>query len=325
MMSDPPDGDGHLRTAWHPLLVMLLELLLPPEHWQVVAEYPLTREPRRIDAVIVRRLDDDAGWQPQYLRSVLADLSAHNLVHFKGATDALDRSDALQVLSYALQYAIAERLEALDVLTLRVVAPTLTPRFQAQWLALGGTLSPSTTPGVHEGRLLGLATRVVETAVVWPNPNEHLLYAVSPACLTDPGKVRTFDDRERALYYHLLQGITRLTQDPRWRSIMKDAAILKDTTSQALRDLLAVLPPEMRLEGLKPEERLVGLKPEERLVGLKPEERLVGLKPEERLLGLSEGEQVLAFPDAALRALAPAYIATLPAEVQAAIRARLAR
>jgi hypothetical protein len=151
MMSDPPDGDGHLRTAWHPLLVMLLELLLPPEHWQVVAEYPLTREPRRIDAVIVRRLDDDAGWQPQYLRSVLADLSAHNLVHFKGATDALDRSDALQVLSYALQYAIAERLEALDVLTLRVVAPTLTPRFQAQWLALGGTLSPSTTPGCARG------------------------------------------------------------------------------------------------------------------------------------------------------------------------------
>jgi hypothetical protein len=53
--------------------------------------------------------------------------------------------------------------------------------------------------------------------------------------------------------------------------------------------------------------------------------RLVGLKPEDRLVGLSEGEQVLAFPDAALRALAPAYIAMLPAEVQAAIRARLAR
>jgi hypothetical protein len=58
---------------------------------------------------------------------------------------------------------------------------------------------------------------------------------------------------------------------------------------------------------------------------LPPEMRLVGLKPEDRLVGLSEGEQVLAFPDAALRALAPAYIAMLPAEVQAAIRARLAR
>ncbi len=75
MTPDRPDDDGHLRTAWHPLLVMLLERLLPPERWQVVAEYPRMREPRRIDAVIERRLDDGAGWQPEYLRSVLAGVS----------------------------------------------------------------------------------------------------------------------------------------------------------------------------------------------------------------------------------------------------------
>lgn len=28
----------HLRTAWHPLLILLLEHLLPPELWRVEAK-----------------------------------------------------------------------------------------------------------------------------------------------------------------------------------------------------------------------------------------------------------------------------------------------
>ena len=90
------DDPLHLRTAWHPLLVLLLEHLLPRDFWEVLAEYALTREPRRIDAVIVRRVARET-WHPSHLRSVLDDLHDHNLVHFKGATDELERSDALQV------------------------------------------------------------------------------------------------------------------------------------------------------------------------------------------------------------------------------------
>ncbi len=46
------------------------------------------------------------------------------------------------------------------------------------------------------------------------------------------------------------------------------------------------------------------------------------LTPEQRLAGLSEAEQVLALPDHLLRALSEDYIATLPADVQAKVRAR---
>jgi len=278
-----------LRTAWHPLLILLLELLLPGELWRVVAEYALTREPRRIDAVVVRRVADASQWHPEYLRSVLDGLRAHNIVHFKGATDALERADALQLLSYAFQYMALEGVERADDVALRVVAPTLTPRFAAQLEALGGALRPTATPGVHDGALHGFALRVVETSVAWPAPGEHLLYAVSPACVEDPGRVRAFDDRERELYYLLLQGITQLARTPRWKVIMKDASLVESTTSKALRDLLAMLPPEVRLAGLKPE------------------------------------ETVLALPTEVLRALSPDYLATLPADVQATVRARLAR
>jgi hypothetical protein len=320
-----PDVDDplHLRTAWHPLLILLLERLLPHELWEVLAEYPLTREPRRIDAVIVRRAAE-SHWQPSHLRSVLDDLHEHNLLHFKGATDDLERADALQVLSYAYQYMALHDLRTLAVMSLRVVAPILTPRFREQLTALGGALVQTEVSGVHVGQLQGFALRVVETSVAWSTPGERLLYAISPACLTEPAHPRGFDDTERDVYYRLLQGITQLSQDPRWKAIMKDTTLVGETASQALMDLLAVLPPEVRLAGVSPEDLAV-LPPEQRLAGLAPEQRLAGLAPEQRLAGLSEADRVLALPDAALRALPADYLATLPTDAQARIRARLGR
>ena len=203
-----------------------------------------------------------------------------------------------------------------STLSLRVVAPTLTPRFREQVAALGGALTETAMRGVHVGELSGFALRVVETGVVWPHPHEHLLFAVSPACVDDPGRVRTFDDRELELYYRLMQGIAKLARDPTWKAIMKDATLVENATTRALRDLLAVLPPEMRLEGLNPVERLSGLKPQEVLHLFKPEERLSGLGPEEQLLALS---------DDVLRTLPAAYPATLSDDTQSIIRERLAR
>jgi hypothetical protein len=320
-----PDADDplHLRTAWHPLLILLLERLLPHELWEVLAEYPLTREPRRIDAVIVRRAAE-SHWQPSHLRSVLDYLHEHNLLHFKGATDDLERADALQVLSYAYQYMALHDLRTLAVMSLRVVAPILTPRFREQLTALGGALVQTEVRGVHVGQLQGFALRVVETSVAWSTPGERLLYAISPACLTAPAHPRGFDDTERDVYYRLLQGITQLSQDPRWKAIMKDTTLVGETASQALMDLLAVLPPEVRLAGVSPEDLAV-LPPEQRLAGLAPEQRLAGLAPEQRLAGLSEADRVLALPDAALRALPADYLATLPTDAQARIRVRLGR
>ncbi len=169
--------------------------------------------------------------------------------------------------------------------------------------------------------------------MAWSTPGEHLLYAISPACLTAPEHPRGFDDTERDVYYRLLQGITQLSQDPRWKAIMKDTSLVGETASQALMDLLAVLPPEVRLAGvspedlavLPPEQRLAGLAPEQRLAGLAPEQRLAGLAPEQLARMISEADHVLALPDAALRALPADYLATLPVDAQARIHARLGR
>jgi hypothetical protein len=175
---------------------------------------------------------------------------------------------------------------------------------------------------------------VVETSVAWSTPGERLLYAISPACITAPEHPRGFDDTERDVYYRLLQGITQLSQDPRWKAIMKDTSLVGETASQALMDLLAVIPLEQRLTGLAPEQLLAAVPPEQRLTGLAPEQLLAAVPPEQRLAGLapeqlaraiSEADHVLALPDAALRALPAEYLATLPTDAQARIRARLGR
>ena len=297
-MSDAPEGSPtHLRTAWHPVFVFLLEQLLPADRWRVVSEWQLTREPRRIDAVIIRRGERADPWDPPYLRSVLADLRAHNIVHFKGASDALEPEDLLVAHSYALQYMAAESLRDPGELTLRVVAPALTPRFRDIAARFGCALV-ETALGVYEGTLGALPMRVVETSVAWPSSHEHLLVTVSPEIVRDPARSRAFDDAEWNLYYHLVQRIARLTDDPKWMAIMKDAPAVRTITREAMREIFTLFTPE---------------------------ERLAGLPPEARLAGLPAAQAVLALPDEILRVLPASYIATLPEDVQAVVRARLAR
>ncbi|MBI5514738.1 MAG: hypothetical protein HY909_13265, partial [Deltaproteobacteria bacterium] len=74
---------GSERTAWHPLLVVLLRALLPRDAWDVVGEYQLTREPLRIDVVVLRR-KHAANPPGALLPSLVAGLADHTLVHFKG-------------------------------------------------------------------------------------------------------------------------------------------------------------------------------------------------------------------------------------------------
>lgn len=306
----------HMNTAWHPLFILLIEHLVSRDWYRVISELQLTREPLRLDALIVRKEREGAAPPPTHLHSVLDDLRDHNVVHFKGPSDELERADALQLLAYCAQSMILEGVYEPARVSIRVVAPTLTRRFTEQVEQMHGELRPTALKGVHDGRLGCFALRVVETSVVWPQEHEHLLYAVSPAYVAHPEAIPALDDKEQFLFYLLCQSVARFRREPTWKTIMKDAGTVEKAYTKALHDLLQMLPPE---------ERFAGITPAQRLEGLTPAQRLEGLAPAQRLEGLSVDQQLLALPEATLQALSDEYIATLPADTQAAVRARRGR
>jgi hypothetical protein len=81
------------------------------------------------------------------------------------------------------------------------------------------------------------------------------------------------------------------------------------------------------VEGYKEsiKEMMASLPIETRLEGIAPNELAAWLPPEERLAGLTLEQQLLLLPDEVLRALSEDYLRSLPAEVAAAIRARIGR
>ncbi|WP_437293610.1 hypothetical protein [Sorangium sp. So ce426] len=306
---------ARVYTAWHPVLVALLERVLPEGWYQCISEFQLAREPLRIDLVVLRRRRRGAPPRPSLLTCVVGELAEHTLVHFKGPTDELERDDARMLVAYAMQYLVVAEIEDPASVAVRVLAPRLTPRFAAALRSLGCALAP-TGPGTHEGRLGVFPLRVVETVPATAREGEHLLYTVTPGMVADPGGIPALSSAEIAVFWELLEHVEQLRRPlPGQRKRhMKDEKRVVESFEQALARLVARVPPEQRLAGLAPEQRLAGLA---------PEQRLAGLAPEQRLAGLTEAQAVLALPDAMLRALSADYIATLPRETQAAVQKRL--
>ena len=299
-------GRVRIYTAWHPLLVALLEHVLPGGWYQCISELQLSREPLRIDVVVVRRRHPGTPPVPRLLASVLGELADHTLVHFKGPTDELERDDARMLFAYALQYLVVAKIEAPARVALRVIAPRLTPRFVAALGSLGCGLTPNAV-GVHEGRLGVFPLRVIETVPVNGRDGEHLLYTVAPGMLADPDGIPVLDIEEAEVYWALREHIEQLRHPLPGlkRRHMKDENKVVESFDRAWASLLARVPPEQRLAGLA------------------PEQVLRTYAPEQRLAGLTEAQAVLALPDATLRGFSTEYLETLPEETRAAIQKRI--
>jgi hypothetical protein len=295
-----------IYTAWHPVLVALLEHVLPGGFFQCLSEFQLSREPLRIDVVVVRRRRPGTPPAPRLLVSIVGDLADHTLVHFKGPTDELERDDARMLFAYALQYPVVAELEDPGLVALRVVASRLTPRFVEALKLLGCALT-TTEAGVHEGRLGVFPLRVIETVPVNGRAGEHLLYTVTPGMLADPGGVPALSGEESEVFYALSEHVEQLRHPLPGvkRRHMKDADKVVKSFEKAMASIIARMPPEQVLRAYA------------------PEQRVAGLAPEQRLVGLTEAQAVLALPDAVLRGLSNEYLATLPPKTRTSIRKRL--
>ncbi len=140
---------------------------------------------------------------------------------------------------------------------------------------------------------------------------------MSSDALRDPSRLPPIDAREMRLYHLLALSVRQDRRDPtKKRRVMKDRELVDMTMDQVRR---------MIVESLTLEERVAGLTSEERLRGVPAEERLRGIPPEERLRGVSPEHAILALSDTMLAQLPETFLAGLPEDVQAKVRARLGR
>ena len=260
------------RTAWHPLFVELLRLVLPSRGWQVSPEVPLTREPLRLDVLVVRRLQ--RAPLPTLLRPEVERFGAFTLVHFVSPSDEPEADDALALLAYGCQFVRLQGSQGRMVqgqVVLFVVCSSLTPRYVAALERLEGRLA-RVERGPWQGVVAGFRLEVVETSQRSETPGEALWRTVSKAFLTDPTGGLVLDAQELEICRQLQRHVQRYEaqgDEPMASEAAKIVLSLQEVTRRIVQDA----PVEVRLAGLAPEQRLAGLAPEQVAAGLTAEQR----------------------------------------------------
>ncbi len=347
------------RTAWHPPFTTLLRERGP--RWaKVTGEPQLTQEPMRVDDLIELRVDvpRDPGDHGNVLRGLWPQVRVVALVEFKSVSRPFRRGDLARLLSYGLVWFYAHqshdaltvpapsgeptrRRGAMADLTLALVTATVTPTLVNEVAELGLSLTRA-DDGYHRANGGFCTLLIIELSRAAEREHDELMawFAGRAAALSveatrwigqNTSEVIAMDKASPDLsgYDDWIDRL--LASVPLERRI---GALDSDESQAALDRLLASIPVEKRLAGLDPEEVARSLPMEKRLAGLDPEEvarslpmekRLAGLDPEEVIRALPVEHRVLALPDDALAALSEQYVATLPDDVQAAVRARLRR
>lgn len=148
-------------------------------------------------------------------------------------------------------------------LHLLVLAPRLTQPYREELQLLGVTARPQ-EPGIwrlQEGLALH-PMRVLETEAL-AGLSHPLLTLVSPGFLAHPGSA--YELLHRGGYTNLVVYLAQQIQQ--FRLHREEFAMqhlgTEDELKHVLREILATMSPEERLEGLSEEERLRGLTPEQ--------------------------------------------------------------
>jgi hypothetical protein len=276
-------------TAWHPMLVALLERFLP-RGYKLISEFLLSRLPQRADIVVVRLVDAEPG-PVEKIHSIFDYLGAHTLIEYKGPTDNLAGEDVITLLGYGYQYMRLAKIQEPSDVCLMVIADRLTQSFLDQARRCRIELA-EVDHGIWHGQFGGFVMHGVETGkAAERGRTEHLLFTFSRAFLQHPAGGPELDQDEAPVYLWLYQQVEQFRQ-ARGTMAVKDIETFEQSMMEMFNSLsarhpefvgriVANCPPEKRLEGLSPEERLAGLPPEKRVEGLSPEDRLRGLSPEE--------------------------------------------
>jgi hypothetical protein len=262
-------GVSATRTARHFFFSILLNRY-GPHSFEVRDEVLLSKEPPRIDYLLLRKLAELAlGDTGQTLHQLWPLLPRVSVVELKTVGRPYRTGDLDKLWSYVHAYFAHEhrRLDGRDDLCAVLIVPARTPSLDSDARAM--TLAWCDL-GTGYWRLTGglFTLHVVELDVVGRQDDEDLLALFSRNDMRTP----------RALQF--------------WGELLGSKVANMDVQQlegydELVRKLLSALPPEQRLAGLAPEQRLAGLPPEQLVLAL-PDDMLRKL-PDEFLATLSDG------------------------------------
>ncbi len=297
------------KPAWHPPFTDFLQQRRP--RWVTVTpEVQLTAEPLRVDDVLEVRVDvqRDPADVGDTLRGMWPRLRRVGLLEYKSVAWPFHHGDLYRLIAYGMLWLTAHQTRSRErdgararpeEVTLILALPTLNRALRDELDALSLAL-PVSESGYHTVTGLPCPLLVIDLGAVAEREHDELLrwfVGLSPRTL----------DALRWVGQHL----------GRSDAMGMNATPDLEGYEEYVRRVLEALTPEQRLAGLAPEQRLAGLAPEQRLAGLAPEQIARALERD-----LDESAQVLALPDRVLRGLSEEYIASLPDDVRAKVRAR---
>ena len=268
------DRPGRTRTWWHPLFARLLERSLATAY-RVFEEVSVGKLPLRVDVLLIRR---ETGQLSEEGRSSLAALlpllNRFTLIELKAPTDTLEQGDLAQLLGCAFLWHSqqSEPIPAREI-SLIVLAPTINTALRRELRSLAGQTHKHES-GIYHISGFPFATWLIETDVMGERV-EPVLSLVSRAFLRDRGRIieQLAVGGHLALLYYMLQQVQQFRLAGEGFAMQhKDSQHLQEVEEELLTSVLAAVPAERRLRGLKPEDFLRGLSPEELLAGLSEEQ-----------------------------------------------------
>jgi hypothetical protein len=150
------------RTSWHPafLEAMKLELDQYGDVLEYVPEYQLTKEPLRIDVVIVKKRKD-----VPITKNIAAIFRGDNIIEYKSPTDYISIEDFYKVYAYACLYVTMKPRTAANITDLTVTfVGSRHPRKLTKHLEqVRGYVVEKSSPGVYSVKGDPIPMQIIDT------------------------------------------------------------------------------------------------------------------------------------------------------------------
>jgi hypothetical protein len=215
------------RTAWHPAFLEAIKLELDQygDALEYVPEYQLTKEPLRIDVVIVKKRKD-----VPITKKIAAIFRGDNIIEYKSPTDYISVEDFYKVYAYACLYTTKKPRTAAFVTDLTIpFVGSRYPRKLAEHLErVRGYVVEKSGPGVYSVKGDLIPMQIIDTREL--SVEENLWLAQLDNRLDSDGARRLIRELDREDRAERMAAYIDTVYTANFE-VMEEASMMSDTTT----------------------------------------------------------------------------------------------